>query len=252
MSRGYQDRTASFDRVKWTSIAIGVFVGLAMFGAISGCGQPANKQAERQPSAATPATSATDAITEKGPNVEAAEDAVRDDLPDIPIWEGTKFKGVVVSASKVCVDRTVSREHRIEGTGATSHVVVSWPDLEIGEAQDGPCSKAEENADKAIVAARRFFMRMDDLAIQLDEAVGDALDGKSNASAKLRSLKRRIHKINDAYLIDEGESSVGGNLLASSSTAAVNAANDGDIAELARQRREIADARNELADEALN
>lgn len=243
--------------IRQTTI-VGLVMSLAIMGALTGCGDdPASETTKPKTSSVTPATAATAATAETpaddGPDVEAAEDAVRDDLPDIPLWEGTKFTGTVVSDSEVCVDRKIKKENEIGNTGTTSHVPVSWPDLEIGEPQDGPCSKADETADKEIVAARRFYMRMDNLAIKLDKAINDAQDGKPGATAKLKSLKRRIHRLNTDYLLDgPGDASVGGNLLASASSTAVNAAEDDDIAELARQRREIADARNELADEALN
>lgn len=206
------------------------------------------KPATSEPSAETTAVTASAGSTGDEPDIAAAEDAVRDSLPDIPLWEGTKFHGVVVSDTKICVDRTVKKENVIGDTGRTSHVVVTWPDLDQGEPQDGPCADADKTKAKEAAAKRRFFLRMDDLAISLDDAISAAQNGESGPLHRLKSLNRKIHKVNDDYLLDGG-TSVGANLLASASTAAVDAAAENDVAEMARQRKEVAEARSNLADE---
>lgn len=93
---------------------------------------------------------------------------------------------------------------------------------------------------------------MDDLAIQLDDAVEAALDGAPNAASRITDLRERILDRLNRHLLAGGDTSVGGNLLTSAATTARDAARDDDLAGLARQRREIADARSRRADEALN
>jgi hypothetical protein len=67
--------------------------------------------------------------------------AVRNALPDLPHWKGTIFHGAPTGDSGVCVDLTVTKQSAA-GRGRTSHVVVSWPDLALGEPLDGPCVTA--------------------------------------------------------------------------------------------------------------
>ena len=137
------------------------------------------------------------------------------------------------------------------GANRTSHVVVSFPALSKGEPQDGLCAKREENSDKAIEAGR-FFLRMDDYALGLKDAVMAAQDGEPNAVERIAKLRSRILKTVNAYLLGGGDTSIGGNLLLSAATTAREAAQAGNVARLADQRREITDARKKLADEAIN
>lgn len=223
---------------------------------LSACGDDESESAGSTTSA--PATTPVEPTTtttaapepEPEPDVDAAEAAARDDLPDIPLWEGTKFKGTVVSDSEICVDRVLAKEKAsIVGGARTSHVVVSWPSLEVAdEAEDGPCARREETADKALEAARAYYLAMDDLAIQLNDAVRAAQDGEAGAVDRVARMRERIESRVTKYLL-AGDDSIGGNLLLSAATSARDAARDGDVATLARQRREIADARGKLADE---
>ena len=175
---------------------------------------------------------------------------MRDSLPDSPYWRGTRFRGTATSATEVCVNRTV--KEAIGGAGRTSHVVVSWPDLTLGEPQDGPCAKAAENADRAIRRAHQFYFRMDNAAIALDDAISAAQDGQPGAARRLSQLRRTIRDRLNAYLLAGGDLSVGGNLLLSSATTAVEAAEVADIGRLARVRRDIAEARQRLVEEATD
>ena len=109
----------------------------------------------------------------------------------------------------------------------------------------------KENADKAIEAGR-FFLRMDDYALGLKDAVMAAQDGEPNAVERIAKLRSRILKTVNAYLLGGGDTSIGGNLLLSAATTARQAAQAGNVARLADQRREITDARKKLADEAIN
>jgi hypothetical protein len=186
------------------------------------------------------------------PNVSAAVEAVRGGLPDIPLYEGARFKGNAVSNTTVCVDTTLTKESgEAVGGNRTSHVVVSFPELSKSEPQDSLCAKREENADKAIEASNAFYLRMDDHAVALEDAVSAAQDHKSNAAALIARVRSRILKTVNAYLLHGGDTSVGGNLLLSAATTAREAAESHDLAELADQRSEIVSARRKLAEEAL-
>jgi len=235
--------------------AFTLVVVIAAFTLIA-CGS--DKRASAPPETTTAAVAPTKTVepapvAKDKPDTSAAVDAVRDGLPDIPLYEGARFKGTVISDTQVCVDTTLTKESGAAvGGNRTSHVVVSFPALSKGEPQDGLCAKREENADKAIEAGKRFFLRMDDYALALEDAVKAAQDGEPNAVERIAKLRSRILKTVNAYLLGGGDTSIGGNLLLSAATTAREAAQAGNVARLADQRREIADARNKLADEAIN
>ena len=228
---------------------------LAVTVAAGACGgdEEAGDAPESTPAQRTaPETSRREPAEEadEAPDVEAAEDAARDELPNVPLWKGARFKGTVISDTEVCVDRilTKSSAEAIGGT-RTSHVVVTWPELNVGEPQDGPCAKAEENEERAVSAAREFYLRMDDLALALDDAIAAAQNDAAGAVSRIARLRTRIRdRLND-YLLEGGETSVGANLLLSAATTSREAAQAGDVAELADQRSEVAAARAKLAEE---
>ena len=234
--------------------SVALVVVIATFTLIA-CGS--DKRASAPPETTTAAVAPTKTaepapVAKDKPDTSAAVDAVRDGLPDIPLYEGARFKGTVISDTQVCVDTTLTKESGAAvGGNRTSHVVVSFPALSKGEPQDGLCAKREENSDKAIEAGR-FFLRMDDYALGLKDAVMAAQDGEPNAVERIAKLRSRILKTVNAYLLGGGETSIGGNLLLSAATTAREAAQAGNVARLADQRREITDARNKLADEAIN
>lgn len=226
--------------------SVALVVVIATFTLIA-CGSDNRASAPKTTKTAEPAPVANDK-----PDTSAAVNAVRDGLPDIPFYEGARFKGTVISDTQVCVDTTLTKESGVAAAGnRTSHVVVSFPALSKGEPQNGLCAKREENADKAIEAGKRYFLRMDNYALGLEDAVKAAQDGKPNAVDQIAKLRSRILKTVDAYLLGGGDTSIGGNLLLSAATTAREAAQAGNVALLADQRREIADARNKLADEAI-
>lgn len=189
-----------------------------------------------------------------GPSVAKAIAAAKAEKPDIPAWRDAKFSGVVFSPTEVCVTQVMD----IGGQAMASHVIVTWPDLIVGEPLDGKCAKSGKAegtaqtaaADKAIETARAFYLKMDDLALKLEDAVAAAQDGGD--PARVAALRETIKKANDAYLMDTGEMSIGANQLQSAATKARDAANAGDIATMARARADIREARNTLADEAIN
>lgn len=92
---------------------------------------------------------------------------------------------------------------------------------------------------------------MDNYAIALDMAINEFQSGNKSALAKIRRLHTQILDRVNQRLLEGGETSVGGNLLLSASTAARAAAESADVARLANQRSEIANARLKLAEETV-
>lgn len=86
-----------------------------------------------------------------------AENAARDELPDIPLWRGTKFRGRKVTGNRACVNRVMTEENAgLVGGERTTHVVVALHDLTVGEPQDGPCPRghSEPTAEPKVAPAR--------------------------------------------------------------------------------------------------
>jgi hypothetical protein len=230
-----------------------VVLVLAACGSDSESESQATTTAVNPPSDTAPADTVTEEPATAKPDVQAAEGAARDEVPDVPLWQGTRFRGAVLSDTEICVDRIIKPSSaQTLGTGRTSHVVVSWPDLQVGEPKDGPCAKAEVNEDRAVQRGQRFFLRMDSDAIALDAAIGAAQDGDAAAVGQIEELEARIRARVNAHLLGGGDTSVGGNLLLSAATMARGAAPAGDVERLADARRDIAEARTKLAEEALN
>lgn len=76
--------------------------------------------------------------------IKRAETAVESELPDAPIWEGMTFKGVALSDTTVCVDRTYAEGKGITNIGGSAgYVIVQFPSVTLGEPQDGQCKDAE-------------------------------------------------------------------------------------------------------------
>ena len=109
---------------------------------------------------------------------------------------------------------------------------------------------SSSESDAQLERDQAFFFRMDDLAIQLDDVIGQALDGDPGAVERIRDLRRTILRVGNRRLIRDGKTSIGANLLTSAATQARDAARIGDLARLADARREVAAARDRLAAEA--
>ena len=93
-----------------------------------------------------PATTVTDAE-----RVTHAEAAVLATLPDdVPIYKGMTAKGDVINESEICVDRTWRPGGGIGQKGGNAgYVVVRFPEVTLGEPQDGLCKSyvpAEEKS----------------------------------------------------------------------------------------------------------
>jgi hypothetical protein len=82
--------------------------------------------------------------------VTKAETAVQAALPDAPIWKDMTFKGVVVDASEICVDRTWAPGGGPDDLGGNAgYVVVSFPAVALGKPKDGACAAYAPAAAKA-------------------------------------------------------------------------------------------------------
>ena len=118
------------------------------------------------------------------------------------------------------------------------------------QAQDAPLESPSAAPENQTTPGNRFYLRMDSNAISLDKAVGMALDNDPNARERIGRLRSKIRERVNGWLL-KGNESVGGNLLLSAATQAREAAGAEDLSSLADARREIAEARSKLAEEAL-
>lgn len=116
-----------------------VFAGLLL----AGCASPAAEPAEETLKPSTPsATAAPISTLTDAERVTKAEVAAQAELTNAPIWKGMTFKGVVVDASEICVDRTWAPGGGPEKLGGNAgYVVVSFPSVAVGKPQDGTCAE---------------------------------------------------------------------------------------------------------------
>lgn len=104
--------------------------------ALAGCGATSSTSSPQTTAASAPPLSTAQMITE-------AEQAVKADLPDIPIWKGVTFNGTAVDDHTVCVDRTYPAGGGFNHKGGSAgYVMVTFPDKTLGEPQDGTCATA--------------------------------------------------------------------------------------------------------------
>lgn len=75
---------------------------------------------------------------------------VEEVLPDAPIWEGMTFAGVVIDESEICVDRTWGPGNSTDSGGAAGYVIVTFPEEELGEPQDGLCADYAPTSETAV------------------------------------------------------------------------------------------------------
>ncbi|MEV7132174.1 hypothetical protein AB0N24_04730 [Arthrobacter sp. NPDC093128] len=124
---------------RYTAPACIAFAGLLL----SGCAPASPASGETSsPSTSTVSTSATPVSTlTDAERVTKAEAAVQAELPNAPIWKGMTFKGVVVDASEICVDRTWAPGGGPDKLGGNAgYVVVSFPAVALGKPKDGTCA----------------------------------------------------------------------------------------------------------------
>lgn len=106
---------------------------------LTGCSSNASSGTATLSAKATPTPTPVATLSD-AERVSTAEKLVLDELPDISVWDGVTDKGVVVDASKVCVDRTYGPTGGNDGTGGNAgYVVVTFPAKKLGEPQDGYC-----------------------------------------------------------------------------------------------------------------
>jgi hypothetical protein len=108
---------------------------LALSACLTSCGDERGSGTSEAAETATQDAAAADAEM-----VSRAEDLVRGERGDAPIWEGVTAKGKLVDAETVCVDRTYGPTGGLDGDGGNAgYVVVTFPGEELGEPQDGKC-----------------------------------------------------------------------------------------------------------------
>lgn len=106
---------------------------------LAACGSP-EATGDTTPSRSTTSANQAPAVS-PAKLIQQAEAAVKDDLPDAPIWKGVTFAGSVVDGSTVCVDRAWAPGGGIDGKGGSAgYVIVRFPDATLGQPTDGVCS----------------------------------------------------------------------------------------------------------------
>ncbi|MCP1413672.1 DUF2511 domain-containing protein [Paenarthrobacter sp. A20] len=115
---------------------------VAVLMVLTACAAPATPPPTNNDSSAPSSQSASPAVTlADAERVTKAEAAAANELPDAPIWKGMTFKGTVVNASEVCVDRTWRPGGGIDNKGGNAgYVVVTFPAETVGKPQSGLCA----------------------------------------------------------------------------------------------------------------
>ena len=153
-------------------------------------------------------------------------------------------------AGQVVISRetsqNASRPGRIVLAGSTSadDALPAAPEP-IQPEEDGT---AEE---EAVEAQQEFFFAMDDLAIHLDTAIGDYLEGDPGAFARIKRFRAQIIRRANRYIEAGGPSGIGPSLLISAAATAREAAIDENLPRLVDARQDITEARKKLAEEAV-
>lgn len=120
--------------------------------------------------AAVPVATLTD-----GERVTHAEAAVLAELPaDVPIYKGMTAEGRVVDDTEVCVDRIWRPGGGIDRKGGNAgYVVVSFPDVALGEPQDGLCKSYVPAEAKAPVTIEVRAEMANDPGLLVSTTFGD-------------------------------------------------------------------------------
>jgi hypothetical protein len=113
-----------------------------------------------------------------------------------------------------------------------------------------PLADTAKSAADPRDAAQAYYFAVDDLAVHLDTAVGDAMHGRSGALARIKRLRSQILNKVNARALASDDAAIGGNLLLSAATDARDSAIDDDAQRLAAARNDILEARTKLAEEA--
>jgi hypothetical protein len=120
--------------------------------------------------------------------------------------------------------------------------------------KDGPAETEREEdtpsrSDRELRADQTFYLRTDDDAVALDDAIDRALDGDPSARAAIARLRRRIDRRHTDRLLDSGDQSIAANLLVSAAAAALDALRADDLRRLVDARVDVQEGRDRLAAE---
>lgn len=123
--------------------------------------------------------------------IREVEEAVRDELPSIPLWEKATFHGVATEDGDVCVDRYYSKESAdvLGGGRSAGYVVVVLPGLTTSEPKDGKCGRPLPDPGERLSPEE-----LDGLAKELIAAIeaGDAAETVSTAKRIKASLDKPV------------------------------------------------------------
>lgn len=184
-----------------------------------------------------------------------------------------------VSCTRDGGSQTYSCRARVTTPGETATLAATWDDVDCepvecvantdnaklanGDRLVKPASTSatsdaaaeDEPVDDSGAETQRTFTKLDNLAIKIDDALGDAADAvvgdaePSPVAARLRSLYRQVRKIGDEQLLEDDDRFViPSNLVAGAAFNGRAALLDGNPPVVVKQRREIAEARRQLAD----
>lgn len=162
--------------------------------------------------------------------IREAEEAVKAELPSIPIWKGTTFHGVPTADGNVCVERTYSK-HTAEVLGGgrnAGFVVVSIPSMTGGEPRDGTCDKPKPDPDERLSPAE-----LEDLANEMTLAI------EGGSSSEIIATANRIKNKLDKPLPVMTKQA---NLIHSATVAAIEGSETGDDSQLEAALRFLAES----------
>lgn len=209
------------------------FLGLlAVALLIAGCGDSATPTASA-PTGANGANARSDtgerAHTEsaKSPDpadlIHDAEKAAKSELPKIPLWKGARFQGIVKSSSEICVNRIVTkRSASALGGIRASHVIVTIPDLEVGEPLDGTCRKPKADPNDRISSAA---------LARIARHLVSLIDGDQT------TLRREANHVRHKLDFPDPITTVQANLIHSATAAIIDGLDSGDARQLDAARR---------------
>lgn len=129
---------------------------LAAVAVLTGCSSSPERASTPEPAPASASAEPTEAASSlsDADRLARAEQLVKGELPDAPIWEGMTFLGAVVDETAVCVDRNWGPgggPGEIPAGGVAGYVIVTFPGESLGEPQDGICADYALAAEVPVV-----------------------------------------------------------------------------------------------------
>lgn len=155
------------------------------------------------------------------------------------LFGGTKTKTLTLTSVSV----TTERAPAFTMTDVVTTTVTTPAKTAAAAAKEKPAAKPK--ADPASVS-NAYFLRMDNYAVALDGLIQQQQKGQSER-ANIAALSTKILRLANT---NPGKGT-GGNRLRGAAVSALAAIDSDDQPRLAKQRREIAFVRNDLAVEAL-